>query len=396
MKSQSSLENHLRESLRNAESDGARWIDQKLTFDNLHLVATAVDLTVHTDDLWFDRFAIERSKMLEITLAKEYGKPSLTEQTAANEYDKFISQPLNMLSHAGVLRSKKGRTRTYQVADRELLQLVSSSDKGARTFLIKYLEVVLKEFGFWPRFEDYLSSAQTEEDLKVLKEQFGNLLLETTGIGSRGSSKPTTEIGRIFTKVINPICFDRGALGTEGGKVMKSYPSTFDLIYNRPNFRDARKSKKLTRKQFELVNAQLNKDAPNPSELTAIMKKIRKYHEFRSEVLDSAGFKATHVHHIFPRSSFPELSNVPENLLVLTPGQHLQEAHPHGNTSIVDPVFQKTALFLKLESVKKSVEREDGVYSYENFAEVLEKGYGLNIADATFQDCRLAISSHAV
>ena len=52
-----------------------------------------------------------------------------------------------------------------------------------------------------------------------------------------------------------------------------------------------------------------------------------------SEVKDelAAGI-ATEVHHIFPKSQFPQISSFFENLILLTGSQHRQKAHPNGNT----------------------------------------------------------------
>ena len=40
--------------------------------------------------------------------------------------------------------------------------------------------------------------------------------------------------------------------------------------------------------------------------------------------------KAAHMHHIFPESIFPEICYYLENIIALTPTQHLNYAHPNG------------------------------------------------------------------
>ncbi|WP_157672426.1 hypothetical protein [Corynebacterium mycetoides] len=392
-----SLENQLTDSIKTASADGARWMDQKVTFDNLHTIANAVDLAVPNEST-FTRFTIQDSRSFQAIVTREYGKPSSYEETAQNEYDKFILQPLCMLAFAGVLSSENRRTRQFTVRNRPLLRTIATSESEARTFLISYLETVLREWGWWNRISSYFESAQTEEDLRVLKRQFHYLMLEKTRVGSRGSKDPRVEINRIFTKVVNPLAYAYGARGTERGHVMKSIPSRHDLIYNRPNFSDARvqKPKNLTRRQFEEILDKKASQYPEENNLSRVMREVRSYHREVSEVPSTVGGKARHVHHIFPRSSFPKIADYRENLIVLTSAQHLFEAHPYGNTTEVDKIYQRNALLYKLESIKKSVDQNDGMYSYDSFARVVSLGYSLTVPEATYMGCKNAILGQLV
>nr|VDG61729.1 Uncharacterised protein [Streptococcus thermophilus] len=110
------------ELIQNSKNDNARWIDQKVTFDNLHVIALAVDLSV-PDDSEFTRFTIQESRVLGDVVRREYGKPSLDDEHGQNEYDKFIAQPLNTLAFAGILASEKRGRRFYRVRDREMLPI---------------------------------------------------------------------------------------------------------------------------------------------------------------------------------------------------------------------------------------------------------------------------------
>lgn len=385
----------IRAGIQSADSAGARWIDQKVTYDNLFLVANSIE-RAFGDDVWFDRFDVAKIASVQQDIQREYGKPNVSDEAAANEYDKFFSQPLNALAHAGVLDSRRvSRTRKYRVNDRSLLRYIARNETQARAFLIQYLEQTLREFGWWWRFEAYLDSDQTQDDYRDLKSQFVRLLVDTTGIGSRGTSQPGVESGRIFTKVMNPLAFKYLARGSERGRVMESIPSRFDLIYNRPNFRDlnSKKPKNQTRKQFALEREQEAALLPEQTNVTRTMREVRKYHRDISEVPYSGGGKARHVHHIFPKSQFPQLSEVEENLLAITSGQHLFEAHPNGNTQTVEPVFQRNALVYKLRSVRRSVEKQDGMYSYEGLAKVLEIGYGIPRPESNYAAIKAAIIS---
>lgn len=382
------------ESIKGAQSGRARWMDQKVTFDNLHAIAVAVDFMI-PDDSEFTRFTIQGSKVLGDVIRREYGKPSLENEESKNEYDKFIAQPLNALSYAGVLSSERRGTRYYRVRDREMLQYIAAGDRNAREFLITYIQTVLSLWGWWGRVETYFNSPQTNDDLRGLKTQFYYLMVAKTGLGSRKSSNPTVESSRIFTKVLNPLAFAYGAHGTERGRVMKTIPSRLDLVYNRPNFLDvaAKKPKDLTRKQFESILAEKAVKFPAQTNQSAVMRSVRTYHRDVPEVPSAVGGKARHVHHIFPKSSHAELADTPENLIALTSAQHLFEAHPEGNTQKVDPIFQRNALLYKLESIEKSRIADDGMYDYARFADVLFRGYGIRVESPDYHACHKAIIS---
>ncbi|MEW6886603.1 hypothetical protein V3M52_00980 [Trueperella pyogenes] len=382
-----------------SRSDGARWFDQKVTFGNLAEVASAVKSTVDLRKInEFTRIDIQNSASLNNTIRKDYGKPSLLDKGAANEYDKFIAQNLNVLAYAGVLSStlKSNKSRTYKIKNREILDKLAGDEKEARIFLIAYIRWVLESFNWWSHVKKYIESDHTKDDLSLLKDAFTDLLIDTMALGSKGSKRPEVEAGRIFAKVLNPIAYAEMVPGIEHGRVMKNPPSTFELTYNRPNWRDtaSKKPKHTTRKEYE---ASLERDASasrTGNVTSAEMKRVRDYHQGVSEVPDSTGVKATHVHHIFPKHQFSSLADVRENLIALTPGQHLGNAHPNGNTQKIDPIYQRTCLNQKLQSIKRSIEEDDGMYSYENFATVLQTGWELEALEPTFSALRQAIVDH--
>ncbi|WP_114950089.1 hypothetical protein [Trueperella pyogenes] len=382
------------ESFQSGGADGARWYDQKVTYENLATVAGAVEVLVHLrDKTEFSRFDLADVSSLNQALTREYGKPAIDSEDAQNEYDKFLSQNLNVLAFAGVLSSTAGKPRQYRIENEDVLSKLAGNETECRKFLIEYLHWVLKKFHWWKHFENYRTSEHTNDDLTELKSKFTRLLMDTMGLGTRGSSNPAVEAGRIFQKVLNLLAFQYDVPGTARGRVMTTAPSKFDLSYNRPNWRDqaSNKPKNLTRKEYDAEReATLAASAPSNVK-TAAMRKVRNYHNNVSEVQDSTGVHATHVHHIFPQSQFRDLADVLENMIALTPGQHLGEAHPHGNTQRIDPVFQRTCLFRKLESVKQSVEATDGMYSYEKFAWVLHKGLGIDTPAPDYESIQEAL-----
>ena len=74
---------------------------------------------------------------------------------------------------------------------------------------------------------------------------------------------------------------------------------------------------------------------------------------------------------------FEEIADYLENLIALTSGQHLQKAHPEGNTQVIDRDFQYLCLICKTESIKNNIMGMQGVpviYSFECFTHVLAVG----------------------
>jgi hypothetical protein len=58
-----------------------------------------------------------------------------------------------------------------------------------------------------------------------------------------------------------------------------------------------------------------------------------------SEINDKMYGKTTSVHHIFPKSKFPNTSYYKGNLIALTAEQHQYLAHPQGNTNKIDVLY---------------------------------------------------------
>ena len=116
------------------------------------------------------------------------------------------------------------------------------------------------------------------------------------------------------------------------------------------------------------------------------IKNLRKfndtYNNGRSEVTDILGRgPATHMHHIFPKSQYKKIASYMENLIALTSGQHLQEAHPNGNTQIVDKDFQYTCLICKAGNIRRNLMGNTGeevIYNFNDFMYVLDVGLSTN------------------
>jgi hypothetical protein len=88
----------------------ARFMDQKCTPDVVCIIADCIinlresepnkEFTVQ--DIWDSQYFIKNVKAI-------FNKPSATNPTTKSEYDKFIQQPLRLLSSAHVLHIEKSK-----------------------------------------------------------------------------------------------------------------------------------------------------------------------------------------------------------------------------------------------------------------------------------------------
>ncbi|HEM5236939.1 TPA: restriction endonuclease, partial [Streptococcus suis] len=161
-----------------------------------------------------------------------------------------------------------------------------------------------------------------------------------------------------------------------------------DLRYNQPNFRDLHSQKPKEKSRTEWA-AELQSSL-NEKRTIYQVNKVKKYlHKFndkyrdsKSEFLDefSAG-QATQMHHMFPASDYPELSDTLENLIAITPTQHLTKAHPQNNTQQIDREYQKLLLLAKLNNIRENLEGANDlrIYDFDSFVNVLSVGFDLDI-----------------
>jgi len=361
------------------KSGNARWIDQKCTADVITIVADCIIqyITSHRNesftsaDIWHNDYTVNN-------VTDIFKKPSPNEAKAVAEYNKFFMQPMEMLAYAGILsRSKKGRQNLYTVAEYSLLEYLSIRERNSLTFLQLYIGKVLTDSGLMPLFDDFFN-IQTKIAYDDVKNGFVNFTIRHTKI-----NKPT-ECRRVFTKVLNPLAYLRNKRGTEGGTLSKNNV-TFDmLMYNRDNFRDvfADKPKELTRRQYA---SQISL-SPS-SKLNAYMSQkakrlVRAFNDtFRnglSEVKDERHIadKAVHIHHIFTEAEYPEICAFYENLIALTPTQHLSYAHPDGVTSKINVAYQHICLIAKASVIKETMGdvTRDQIYEFSRFMHVCSVG----------------------
>jgi len=356
------------------KSHNARWIDQKCTPDVVTIIADCIleflsykDVnTVFTSmDIWHNDFTVQN--VLDI-----FKKPSPIEESARNEYDKFFQQPMEMFSYAGILiKHKKGNRNFYTLNDKDLLEEISLSERNALKFLVKYITKVLKDSDIYHLFEDFLR-LQNKKAYENLKSGFTSFTKAYTPING------DTEVWRIFIKVINPLSYNKNALGTERGRISHDLISYDMLMYNRDNFRDTyqRKPKGITRVSHtapSLTRAKYIQYLTDKAMKNA--KLINRFYNFGFSEVDGDDELATETHHIFSRTDFPLIAYFIENLINLTPNQHRNHAHPNGNYSVIDSEYQKICLIAKVGTIRKSIENNWGDYDFNNFLFVTNTGY---------------------
>lgn len=363
----------------------ARWIDQKCTPDILSFIADCI-ISFFNDanrcnrkftsmDIWHSDYAVSNVQNI-------FKKPNPNSSAPRNEYDKFFQQPMKLLSYAHILRETKINKRNfYEIDNLELLEYISFREINALKFLQIYIEKVLKDSNLYYVFETFFS-AQTASEYENLKNTFRIFTQTHTKING------DLECGRIFTKIINPLAYKYNSLGTEKGHISRNIITLDMLMYNRDNFRDIylNKPKGITRKEYCLThNISYNEKYGAYSSAKA-KKYLRLFNDtFRggiSEVdYDTIKNPAIQMHHIFPESNFPELEGYLENLIALTPDQHFINAHPMGNTSVVDKHYQIKCLIAKIKSIKENLNNidQDNIYDFKKFLYVLDVGYNTNI-----------------
>lgn len=113
--------------------------------------------------------------------------------------------------------------------------------------------------------------------------------------------------------------------------------------------------------------------------------------QIESEVKDQYRVgEATQVHHIFPKSEFPQIAHYLENLIKLTATQHYTKAHPNNKTQIVNKDYQLVCLLAKSQTIEDSLKRVgEKYYRKESFIVVINTGLdaGLSIT-LSFKEIR--------
>lgn len=246
----------------------------------------------------------------------------------------------------------------------------------------------MEDSGMWKYFQEYIDKAKlgnaTKGDYLFLRDKFIRFMIGNTNINT------AVEVRRIFPKILNIFAVDNNINGSERGTISK-YPFTFsELMYNRKNWRDVNKDKSMTRQEAADDAIDTQQEAFNEYYVRKAIALIRKIHH-ESEVHDPWGNgPATQVHHIFPRSQFPQIAHYLENLILLTATQHNTKAHPNNNTQIIDRDYQLVLLLAKADSIEKSIKKVgEKYYRKESFIYVIEIGLDCELSvNLSFQDIK--------
>lgn len=345
----------------------ARFSDQKCTPDVVCFIADCV-MTSFDDRRWFTVNDIWQSQYFITNVRAIFGKPWADDERVKHEYDKFIQQPLRMLSYARILDIDKGSPNRYRINNGEILEYISLKERNTYNFLYCYFEKLLRDSGEWEHFERYIKSPNRHTFMD-LKDRFDRFILGFTPINT------AVEVHRIFPKILNVIAVEHNIQGTEKGRISKYAFSFSDLMYNRKNWRDMNKDKTMSRQEARELNDAAQQEAYNAYYVQKAIALIRKI-QTESEVHDQYAIgDATQVHHIFPKSQYPEIAHYLENLILLTATQHFTKAHPDNKTQTVNKDYQLTCLLAKADTIKKSYNSVgEKYYRKESFVFVINTG----------------------
>lgn len=385
------------------ESHNGRWIDQKCAADVVTVIADCIynyeiehtGSIFTTPDIWHYDYAVENVESI-------FKKPGVESEAAKNEYDKFFQQPMEMLANAQVLKkTKHGNRNFYQVNDINILEYIALRERNALFFLKIYIEKVLADSGIYSAFEEFFAT-QTKESYQNVKQAFSNFTINNTKING------VVECNRIFIKVLNPLAYFKNSCGTEKGRISEQNITYDMLMYNRNNFRDiyADKPKGVTRKEYAVTHPVEVNEAYYHYQSTKAKRYLRIFNDQKrngqTEHLEAAHMndRAIHMHHIFPEAVYPEICYYLENIIALTPTQHLNYAHPNGHTQEVDDQYQHLLLLSKADRIYENLTdaATEKIYEFSNFLFVLNVGFDnddvLGIADMDFGAVVNAINVH--
>lgn len=374
----------------------ARFMDQKCTPDVVCIIADCIinlresepNKEFIVQDIWDSQYFIKNVKAI-------FNKPSATNPTSKSEYDKFIQQPLRLLAYAGILDiEKRGTKNFYKVANLSVLEYISLKDRNAYNFLYQYFVKVLSDSGLLKFFEAYKVKFEngnlTQVDFEDLQSRFIKFIIGNTAINGE------VEIRRIFPKLLNVFACENNLPGSVKGRMSESQFYYTDLMYNRKNWRDISKDKTISRQEAINVSEQniIEGTAFNAYLVQKAMNQIRKMYT-ESEVKDQwANGDATQIHHIFPKSKFPQLAHYLENLIKLTATQHYTKAHPNNKTDAINLDYQLVCLLAKSDSIEKSLQKNELYYRKESFVYCINTGLNQELkADLTFRQIKTELAT---
>lgn len=171
------------------------------------------------------------------------------------------------------------------------------------------------------------------------------------------------------------MAFRRRKKGTIRGRLSQFTLTIDEIRYNRINWRDVEKPKGVSRQEYALQvdNSVGNYTGYYERSVNQAKKFVRELEQY-SEVHHYPSYIATDAHHIFMKSEYPELADMPENIIALTGTEHYSYAHPNRNTQRTDPNYQMVCLISKLDSIERNFQEGNNDYSLADFTKVLNEG----------------------
>ena len=354
------------------KSKDARFMDQKCTPDVVCFIADCIINTIQPNqsfvvgDIWDSQYFIKNTRVI-------FNKPWANDERARHEYDKFIQQPLRMLGYAQILEvTKQGNQNVYKVKNMDILDYIAQKERNTYNFLYCYFEKVLSDSGLWRYFLEYKNNPN-KDTFNELKDRYTRFIIGHTSING------AVEVYRIFPKILNIFAVENQICGSEKGHISKFVFTFSDLMYNRKNWRDMNKEKTMTRQEAVEEVDVVQQEAYNAYYVQKAMNLLRKI-QIESEVNDQWGNgEATQIHHIFPKSEFPQIAHYIENLIKLTATQHYTMAHPNNKTQQINKDYQLTCLLAKADTIEKSLQKfGEKYYRKESFIYVISIGLSTN------------------
>lgn len=361
------------------------YFEQKTTPDLLWAVAQVIlDVTKNDRNLIFKDQDIRSSSLFNSLMSEYFSKPEQREDTE-NEYNKVSSYQLGLLTFAGILEEIDSRPKKFKIKELEILKILAVNDLSALKFLSKYVEKFIFDNNLNETFERYKSSSN-QENYNLAKDAFWDWARTHTRV--RGDDRRHTY--RVFNKIFNIYAHTNRVSGEYKARIVRGVCPYSFLVYNRSNFRDEEKPTDISRQNYA---KQLQKQIDTEGVIHTLVAKAKQaitlrhpLSEVRGENLGYEENAGIHIHHILPESAYPQFSFFRENLISLTPGQHLSRAHPQGNTHRVNPEFQLVCLIAKISDIDTSIQRGDGFYRISNFIQMVDAKFNLNLPENTPAD----------
>lgn len=354
--------------------------EQKTTPDLLWCASLVIlDVTSNDETVSFTDNDIRSSPVFNALMQDYFSKPP--QHLAIREYDKVSRYQLGVLAFSGVLEQVGTRPQRFQIRDLNVLEYIAVNDLNASKFLVEYTEKFLLDNGLLDVFETYKNS-QTQANYELAKETYWQWARTNTEV--RGTNPQHTY--RVFNKIFNVYCYKHRVPGEYSSRIEHGPCPYSYLIYNRENFRDTGMPAGMTRQQYtEQILSQIDREGVTATILQKVSESIREKYGGESEIRDQQlGYQlnsGVHVHHILPINSHPQFILTKENLIALTPGQHLSLAHVEGDTRRISPEFQLICLKKKLEHIKESLSLGEDFYNLKEFIKIINTCLSLDVPE---------------